>query len=305
MDLNYFKKIRILDGGIGQELLAKGLISKGTLWSTSALLDDKFHQLLIDVHTSFINAGADVIVTNNFSSRKVRLIQNKVEDKFEYVNKKACELANKAREISKENILVAGSLPPQNGTYVIDERNINTIKKDFKEQAEIIKPYVDFLYLDVISSAKEIEAACEVTEKMNMPILVGLHLKKNGKVASGESITEIVKKYKSNNWLGLIGACVSLEIIEKSSNEMSNLNIPFGFKVNLWKVEEPLPVYKFNTAKFDEVGKNPNDILGKRDEITNEIFYNFAKSIKEKGANILGGCCNINPGHIKSLSFLK
>ena len=305
MDLNYFKKIRILDGGIGQELLAKGLISKGTLWSTSALLDDKFHQLLIDVHTSFINAGADVIVTNNFSSRKVRLIQNKVEDKFEYVNKKACELANKAREISKENILVAGSLPPQNGTYVIDERNINTIKKNFKEQAEIIKPYVDFFYLDVITSAKEIEAVCEVTEKMNMPVLVGLHLKKNGKVASGESIKEIAKKYRSNNWIGLIGACVSLEIIEKSSNEMANLNIPFGFKANLWKVEEPLPVNKFNTAKFNEVGKNPNDTLGRRDEITNEVFYNFAKSIKEKGANILGGCCNINPGHIKSLSFLK
>ena len=305
MDLNYFKKIRVLDGGVGQELLAKGLISKGTLWSTSALLDDKFHQLLIDVHTSFINAGADVIVTNNFSSRKVRLIQNKVEDKFEYVNKKACELANKAREISKENILVAGSLPPQNGTYVIDERNINTIKKDFKEQARIIKPYVDFFYLDVITSAKEVEAACEVTEKMNMPVLVGLHLKKNGKMASGESIKEIVKKYRSNNWIGLIGACVSLEIIENSSYEMANLNIPFGFKANLWKVEEPLPVNKFNTAKFNEVGKNPNDTLGRRDEITNEVFYNFAKSIKEKGANILGGCCNINPGHIKSLSSLK
>ena len=225
MDLNYFKKTRILDGGMGQELLAKGLISKGTLWSTSALLEEKFHKLLIDVHTSFINAGADVIVTNNFSSRKVRLIQNKVEDKFEYVNKKACELANKAREISKENILVAGSLPPQNGTYVIDERNINTIKKDFKEQAEIIKPYVDFFYLDVITSAKEVEAACEVTEKMNMPVLVGLHLKKNGKIASGECIKEIVKKYRSNNWIGLIGACVSLEIIENSSYEMANLKI--------------------------------------------------------------------------------
>ena len=305
MDLNYFKKTKILDGGVGQELLAKGLISKGTLWSASALLEKKFHQLLVDVHLSFINAGADVIVTNNFSSKKIRLIQNKVEEKFKYINKKACELANKARDISKKNILVAGSLPPQNGTYVIDERDINTIKKDFKEQAEIIKPYVDFFYLDVISSAKEIEAACEVTEKMNMPVLVGLHLKKNGKVASGESITEIVKKYSSNNWLGLVGACVSLEIIEKSSNEMSNLNIPFGFKANLWKVEEPLPVNKFNTAKFNEVGKNPNDTLGKRDEITNEIFYNFAKTIKEKGANILGGCCNINPGHIKSLSSLK
>ena len=305
MDLNYFKKTRILDGGMGQELLAKGLISKGTLWSTSAILDEKFHQLLIDVHTSFINAGANVIVTNNFSSRKVRLIQNKVEDKFEYVNKKACELANKARQISKKNILIAGSLPPQNGTYVVDEREINIIKKDFKEQAEIIKPYVDFFYLDVISSAKEVEAACEVTEKMNMPVLVGLHLKKNGKIASGETITEIVEKYKTNNWIGLIGACVSLEIIENSSKEMSSLNIPFGFKANLWNVEEPLPLHKFNRSKFNEVGKNPNDTMGRRDEITGEIFYNFAKRIKEKGANILGGCCNINPEHIKSISSLK
>ena len=102
------------------------------------------------------------------------------------------------------------------------------------------------------------------------------------------------------NW----SMCI-LEIIENSSYEMANLNIPFGFKANLWKVEEPLPVNKFNTAKFDEVGKNPNDTLGRRDEITNEVFYNFAKSIKDKGANILGGCCNINPGHIKSLSSLK
>ena len=32
--------------------------------------------------------------------------------------------------------------------------------------------------------------------------------------------------------------------------------MPFGFKANLWKVDEPLPVHKFNTAKFDEIGKN-------------------------------------------------
>ena len=103
----------------------------------------------------------------------------------------------------------------------------------------------------------------------------------------------------------MIGACVSLEIIENSSKEMSGLNLPFGFKANLWNVEEPLPLHKFNTSKFDEVGKNPNDTMGRRDEITGKIFYKFAKKIKEKGANILGGCCNINPEHIKSISSLK
>ena len=44
MDLNYFNKVRILDGGMGQELLSNGLISKGTLWSSTALLEKKYHK---------------------------------------------------------------------------------------------------------------------------------------------------------------------------------------------------------------------------------------------------------------------
>ena len=305
MDLNYFKKVRILDGGMGQELLRKGLKTKGTLWSTSALLDEKFHQLVIDVHLSFINSGADVIVTNNFSSRRVRLIENRVENKFNYVNKKSCELAIKARDISKKNILIAGSLPPQNGTYIEDDREISLIKKDFNEQAKIIRPYVDFLYFDVFSGGKEVEAACEVVEKMNIPILVGLHLKKDCKLHSGESAYEIVKKFKSNNWIGVIGACVSLEIIKKSLNEFKNLNLPFGFKANLWKVDEPLPVNKFNTAKYNEEGKNPNDILGFRKDVDEKVFKNFSKEIMSGGATILGGCCNVSPLHINELKSLK
>ena len=305
MDLDYFKKIKILDGGLGQELLSRGLISKGTLWSTSAIVDEKYHQLLIDVHLSFIESGADVIVTNNFSSRKIRLVQNKIDHKFKYINQKACELANKAREVSKKNILIAGSLPPQNGTYVADDRDISVIKKDFDDQAKVIKPYVDFFYLDVMSSGKEIEAACEITERMNMPVLVGVHLKKNGKLVSGETPTEIVKKYRTNNWIGLIGACVSLEIINDTSIEMNNLNIPFGFKANLWRIDEPTPVNSFNKAKYNEIGPNPNEVLGHRKEITAKIFYDFAKKIRNRGATILGGCCNINPAHIKALSSLK
>ena len=98
MDLNFFNKVRILDGGMGQELLSKGLIHHGTLWSASALIKEENHSLVIDTHNSFIEAGADVIVTNNFSARKVRLDQNNVGNLFEYINKKAGELAVKARD---------------------------------------------------------------------------------------------------------------------------------------------------------------------------------------------------------------
>ena len=305
MDLNYFKSIRILDGGMGQELLARGLEPKGTLWSASALLDEKNHKLLIDTHLSFINAGADVIVTNSFTTRRVRFKQNNVENFFDFANKKAGELAVKAKRISKKNVLIAGGLPAQNDTYQVDNRDKNIIKKDFFDQANLINPYVDFFYLDVISSGREIEIALDITEKLNKPVLVGLHIKKNGKLPSGETITEVVKNYRNNNWLGLITACVSLEIIEKTSNELKNLKIPFGFKANLWGVEEPLPVHKFNKAKFNETGKNPNIALGRRDDVDGKKFYEFAKKIMKGGATILGGCCEIKPSHIKEISKLK
>ena len=305
MDLNFFKKIRVLDAGMGQELLARGLITKGTLWSASSLLEEKYNKLVIDTHLSSINAGAEVILTNTFTTRRVRMEQNQVGDLFRFANQKACELAVKAKELSKKKILIAGSLPAQNDTYEVDNRDKNIIEKNFFDQAKIISPYIDFFYLDVLSSGREIEIALNIIQNLKKTVLVGLHIKKNGKLPSGETITEVVKKYKNSSWLGVVAACVSLEIIEKISDEIKNLNIPFGFKANLWGVEEPLPVHKFNTAGYNQVGKNPNITLGKREEITGKIFCEFAKKISKKGATILGGCCETDSSHIKELSKLK
>ena len=305
MDIDYFKKTRILDGGMGQELLSKGLISKGTLWSASAILDKKFHKLVVDTHLSFINSGADVILTNTFSTRRIRLMKNKVEDHFNYVNEQSCLLAIEAKKISKKNILIAGSLPAQDDTYLEDTRNSKLIEKDFYDQAKIIAPYVDFFYLDVISSGREIDIASNVALKLNKSVLVGIHLKKNNLLPSGETISSVFKKYKNNNWLGLISACVSPEIVESSISEIIKLNIPFGFKANLWGIDEPTPVKTFNTAKPNEIGTNPNIALGKRNDISVSKFYDFSKKIRDNGATILGGCCETNPEHIREISSLK
>ncbi len=305
MDINYFKKIRILDAGMGQELLARGLITKGTLWSATSLINEKFNELVVDTHLSAINSGAEVILTNTFTTRRVRMEQNQVGDLFQFANRKACELAIKAKELSKKSILIAGSLPAQNDTYEVDKRDKKIIEKNFFDQATIIDPYIDFFYLDVISSGRELDIALNVIQKLNKPVLVGLHLKKNGMLSSAETITEIVKKYKNSNWLGVVAACVSLEIIEQTADEIKSLKIPFGFKANLWAVEEPLPVHRFNNAGYNEIGKNPNITLGKREEINGKVFCEFAKKIIKKGATILGGCCETDSSHIKELSKLK
>ena len=285
-------------------LLAKGLKPKGSLWSATALVDEKYHELVVDTHLDFIKSGAEVITTNNFAARRIRMVQNNVEDHFNYANEKAGELAVKAKEISKKNILIAGSLPAQNDTYVLDKRDKKIIEKSFYEQAVLLKPFVDFFYLDVLCGSKECEIALNVTEKLNLPVLVGLHIKKNGKLPSNESLSEVVEKCKNKNWLGVILACVSPEIIENTTDEMKKLNLPFGYKANHWRSEEPVPVHNFASPE-DKIGANPIETMGTRDEYTGEKFLEFAKKMMNKGTTIFGGCCETKPLHINKISVLK
>jgi len=304
MNINYFKTTRILDGGMGQELLRKGLKPKGTLWSAHALIDESYHQLVIDAHLDFINAGAEVIVTSTFTARRNRLIQNDCEKYFEKINIIAVELAQKARDISKKEILIAGGLPNQKQTYEANlGKDLNSIEKNFYDQAKILKNGIDFFYLDVMGSGLECEIALNAIESFNLPVLVGVHLRDNGKLPSEEKIEDIVKKYKNNNWLGIIMACVSPKAYETVINELKNIGIAYGFKLNAFK---KIPV-GYTVASKDAWGNagNPNTVLGINTDLNESVFFNYAKNFKENGATILGGCCEIKPSHIKEISKLK
>mgnify|MGYP006080628899 CR=1 FL=1 len=304
MDKDFFKKTRILDGGMGQELLHKGLKPKGTLWSAHALIDEDCHQLVIDTHLDFINAGAEVIVTSTFTARRNRLIQNDCEKYFEKINIKAVELAQKARDVSKKDILIAGGLPNQKQTYTADlGKDLDTIEKNFCDQAKMLRNGIDFYYLDVMSSGLECEIALKAIESFNLPVLVGVHLRDNGQLPSGEKIENIVKKYKNKNWLGIIMACISPKAYEVVANDLKKIDIAYGFKLNAFK---KIPV-GYTVASKDAWGNagNPNTVLGTNTDLNESRFYEYAKKFMENGATILGGCCEIRPSHIKEISKLK
>ncbi len=302
MDINFFKQTRILDGGMGQELLARGMEPNGTLWSANALLQDKYHKLLLDTHLDFIRAGAEVIVTNTFTTRKIRLRDNNVEDKFQYLNKKAGEIAQKAKKIYPST-LIAGGLPPQYLTYEADTRSENEIRDDFYHQAKILNPYVDFFYFDVLSSVREFKIALECIKEFNKPYLIGAHISEGTKLPSGESISEIITKIKHDKILGIILSCISPENYNLNLKEIKNLNIPFGFKLNGFIKTNPKPNYT-GAYKKSKTG-NPNEFLGQRKDLTPEKMAEFAKKFKKAGATILGGCCETRPSHIKAFSKLK
>ena len=302
MDINFFKQTRVLDGGMGQELLSRGMKPKGTLWSASALLDENYHDLLLNAHLDYIKAGAEVIVTNTFATRRIRLEENKVKDKFEYLNTKAGEIAKKTKD-EYPNILIAGGLPPQNLTYKADDRSEDIIKDDFYNQAKLLNPYIDFFYFDVLSSIKEINVATKSIEEFNKPYLIGAHISEGTKLPSGEKISELKDKLKNRKLLGVILSCVSPENYRLNLNEIKNLGVPFGFKLNGFLKTTPLSRINKTSSRNDFL--QPNEFLGKRKDLTPEKMQEFVKEFKDFGATILGGCCETTPAHIRSFASLK
>ena len=290
----------ILDGGTGQTLLEKGLKPEGTLWSATALINEDFHDLVVETHLDFINAGADLIVTNNFGVRKRRLLQNNRLDYFESANKFAGQLAQKAKELSNKNILIAGSLPTHADTY--QSRFFNTdeeVHQGFYETAAILNPFVDLFYLDVISSVKETRIACEAIKNFNNPVLIGLHFRKNAHLPSNETIADVVKEIKNYNCCGIIAACVSPEIAKLVLPEFQKQNITYGFKVNAF---EDIPEDFVISSKSSQ---QPTDVLGTLEDFTPNVFKNFVESTANQGASLLGGCCEVKPRHIKALKELQ
>ena len=289
-------KTYIFDGGTGQTLLAKGLKPVGTLWSATALINKNYHGLVIDTHLDFINAGAALIVTNNFAVRKKRFIENNSLEYLEYATKIAGELAKKSKDLSNKSLLIAGSLPTQGNTYQSEIiENDQEIHQSFNNTAKILEPYVDLYYLDVLCSVKEIKIALEAIKKFNKPVLVGLHFRKTGLLPSNESVCDVNKVIKNFNCCGLIAACVSPEIVQLVLPDLQKQSLPYGYKVNAF---ENIP----EDFVIDPVSSpQPTKVLGVRKNFNPNTFKSFVSKTTKHGASLLGGCCEIKPEHIKSI----
>lgn len=291
-----FSRFKILDGGMGQELLARGVKPISNLWSATALMETKYHQILKDCHIDFINAGAEMILTNTFGSRRRRLEDNQIEHRFEELNLTALKLARESVKVSGKRVLIAGSLPPQNFTYLPELGDINKMKKNFFDQAKILNEGVDLFYLDVLSSSAEIEIGIQSIKTFNKPFVVGIHFKKNGLLPSGEKIKDVINKIKPHNPLAITGSCVAYEDVIEAKNSFVESGVPFGFKVNAFK-EIP------NGWKPDS--SNPNLALGKNEDLTVFKFQEISKEFIDMGARLVGGCCEITPSHISKLQDLR
>ena len=74
------RKITLIDGGMGQELIHRSKIKPDYLWSARVLLDH--YGLVVDLHKDFINSGAEAITLNSYTITPDRLKKFNLEDSF-------------------------------------------------------------------------------------------------------------------------------------------------------------------------------------------------------------------------------
>ena len=184
-------------------------------------------------------------------------------------------------------------MPPQNFTYFSDlGKDLKFIKDNFFYQAECLNPYVDFFYLDVMSSLRECEIGIKAIMSFKKNFLVGLHVRENGNLPSGEKFISVVKKLEKYNPLGVITSCVSIEHLDPIFANIKKIKIPFGFKIN---------AFQHIPAGWKPDSNNPKVLLGKRDDLTPKEFSKICLKYQKLGAKIIGGCCEITPAHIKKI----
>jgi len=291
-------RVVLLDGSMGMELRARGVETRNTIWSATALLVAP--QEVANVHLDNIAAGADVITTNTYGIIRYELAREGLESQFESLNIRACKLALQSREQSGKDVLIAGSLPPLRGSYRPDRvGEYDEIEPLYEEQANILAEYVDFIICETMSSAAEALAAATAACKTGRPVLVSwnLHDRKMGVLRSGETITTAHELIRHLPVSGYLCNCCPPESISAGMLELSDLGAKyFGGYANTF-----VPI----AADWMLDGQGEDDgVIIDRDDLSAESYAEHAMDWLEKGATVIGGCCGTSPDYIAGLKAL-
>jgi len=240
--------------------------------------------LVREIHTEYIRAGADIIETNTFGATAHKLQQYGLEGSLHEINALAAKIA---REAAGDRAYVAGAIGPLGlriepyGPTSFDEA-----RDLFKAQAiGLLEGGVDLFCLETFSDVSEIrQAISAVRELCDLPIIAQMTIMTDGNTMFGttpELFTE-----RLDNW----GA------------DVIGLNCGVGPAIILSALEKMREVTKKKLSAQPNAGL-PRDVQGRQFYMCSpEYMSKFAKRFIQSGAKFIGGCCGTTPAHIKLIA---
>lgn len=282
----------VLDGGMGGELIRRGVTGGDGLWSAQALVEQP--DKVLGVHRDYIDAGAQVIITNSYSTIPSYLAKGGLEDKYVEYTKLAGEIARRAVDESGKDVKVAGSIPPLNESYRYDlvppEEEAAPI---YQCLVEALNPYVDLFVCETMSCVREARTAVAAasTHGQGKPVWVAwtLHEEPGQGLRSRETVTEAYAAVAQYSPEAYLFNCSTSESITPALKELSTLtDCPIGVYPNLLHIPENWTL--------------DNDVVTGYREMAVADYVDFANRWRRQGASIIGGCCGIGPKYIAALA---
>jgi len=271
----------LADGATGTNLFDMGLTSgmAPEIWNFD------LPENILALHSSFIDAGSDILVTNSFGASSRRLHLHNLEDKVHEINARAAELAIKAAKGANRDILIAGSVGPTGDLFSpLGELAYEQAVEVFVEQMKGLKDGgADIAWIETMSASEEIDAAIEAAIIVDIPYAVTVSFDTAGRsmmgLAPADFATAMTQKSPKPSAIG-------------SNCGVGASDLLFAL-LDLTQSADNIPVIAKANAGIPQVKGDAVVYSGSPD-----LMEDYARLAIDTGARIIGGCCGNSPEHV-------
>jgi len=278
------EKILIADGGWGTELQKRGLApgEAPEAWNLSR------PEEVGAVARSYVDAGADIILTNTFGGSPPKLAKVGLEGKVMEINRRGAALSKQA---AGDRALVFASIGPS-GEFMAPLGTISEadMVKGFGEQARALaEGGADGILVETMMDLGEAKAALRAAkESTSLPVAVTLTFNKGPKGYA--------------TMMGIRPEQAAAEL-EKAGAEIVGANCGAGIDVmielmGLIRSATSLPIWCKPNAGLPELVEGKTIYRE-----TPEMMASKLRSLVKAGASIVGGCCGTTPAHIRAFAL--
>jgi S-methylmethionine-dependent homocysteine/selenocysteine methylase len=278
----------ILDGATGTELNRRGVDTGLPLWSANALLNERDANILKQIHIDYLNAGADIITTNTFRTHHRALAPSGNAQRALELTRRAVGLARDAIAAVHADSpkFIAGSISTLEDCY---EPNLvppdDSLRAEHSERVQhLLESGVDFFLIETINTIREALAITKLAVNTGLPVVVSFVCNQDGKILSGETLTEAARQLLS----------LGISAIGVNCGPTSNLAKPLAELESACGKDFPLIAYGNIGYADEKVGWVNTDSENPKAYCEHAIHWN---------AKIIGGCCGTTPEHIHQLKM--
>lgn len=279
----------IMDGGMGTEILRRGIPTTLPLWSAEVLLHHP--EIVQHIHEDYIRAGAEIIITDTFRTTRRTFAKAGMVDTAMEMTLLACTLAHMAIESTKPNheVYIVGSVAPLEDCY--SPQLTPTQQEVAKEQNELISDLknggVDFILFETMITLRETLSGIHAAQRHDVPFAVSFCCNDQGELLSGEALKDVIPQIEEHKPLFIGINCISIANANNRVQQLRSLT------------DLPIGVYAQGNGDADD------DQGWQFVEKEKQVAYLLAaKQWRQDGAQVIGGCCGTTPSYIQELSAL-